>query len=150
MDMREFTVIAFLVFFFIFSEFDTRSMFLTGRILATLSCASARFLLCLVILDAVHPPPLRSSSPFLPQHIHHSFTQISFLSIGVRANIHLPEWSRTNVLSFARIYVISARIGVQLTPRPVRLCSYLSLHVRTSSTYFRARSLIFLPPSLPI
>ena len=32
------------------------------------------------------------------------------------SNAVLPEWSRTNVLSFARINVISARIGGQLPP----------------------------------
>ena len=34
---------------------------------------------------------------------------------GGGSNTVSPEWSRTNVLSFARINVISARIG----PRPV-------------------------------
>ena len=40
------------------------------------------------------------------------------------SNPVLPEWSLTNVLSFARMNVISARIGGStdpLTPRPVRL-----------------------------
>ena len=46
-------------------------------------------------------------------------------SIGVQANIHLggsnpvlPEWSQTNVLSFARINVISARIEGVNCPSP--------------------------------
>ena len=41
------------------------------------------------------------------------------------SNPVLPEWSRANILSFARINVIFARIGGStappLTPRPVRL-----------------------------
>ena len=75
-------------------------------------------------------PPASSVMDFIfccsTQSLHHCFSFSLLLPGGTHrrtgqhqiggSNPVLPEWSRTNVLSFARINVISARIGGSTTP----------------------------------
>ena len=75
---------AYFFLFRILSHFYVRLVFLMIRLLLIRSGASSFWQFCLrqVIPDVIHPPPLRSSSPSFPRHLHdhHSFAHIFFFA----------------------------------------------------------------------
>ena len=80
------------VFFQIVSDFDVESMFLMRRLHLIRSCAFPPLTvlsLRQVVLDVIQPPPVRSTSPSFPLHLHrhHSLAHIFFLSSQYHFNL---------------------------------------------------------------